>query len=366
VPAIVPSPALATVTLFGAPIKWVVLPLLVLQNSATSMLVHQSRQPSVGVSDPLYLGSMAVLASELLKLPICLALIARDEGGFRGMLRAVRQAIFERWRDTAQLGVLALCYLLQNRLLFVALSRISATGHQLWSQSKTLFTALFFVCILGRSIAPVQWAALLLLMVGVGVVQVGDLAHGAAAGMSGGSVAASSLLGVGAVLASSLLSGFANIHLEKMLKRSEREAEPEGCQAPGAVRRPPSVWMRNVQLGLFSIPSAAALLLADRAQLSRLGLLHGFTPLVWLVVFSTAGGGLLVASVVKHADNILKTFAQASSILLTCLVTSVLTRSMPSVRFLQGMGLVITSLLLYNLGPNWGRRVGRDEAQAGK
>jgi len=290
-------------------------------------------------------------------------MIARDEGDIRGMLRAVRHCVFDRWRDTAQLGVPALCYLLQNRLLFVALSRISATGHQLWSQSKTLFTALFFVRILGRSILPVQWAALLLLMVGVGLVQLGDSAAGAA----GSGVAGNSLLGVGAVLASSVLSGFANIYLEKMLKRAECESEPGECEVPGAVQEPPSVWMRNVQLGIFSIPSAATLLLADRTQLSQLGLLHGFTPLVWLVVLSTAGGGLLVASAVKHADNILKTFATASSILLTCLVTSVASRSIPSVRFFQGMGLVITSLLLYNLGPAWSRRFrSKGQVQADK
>ena len=153
------------------------------------------------------------------------------------MFRAVQRNVFVRWRDTAQLGVPALCYLLQNRLLFVALSRLSATGHQLWSQSKTLFTALFFVRILGQSILPVQWVALALLTVGVGLVQLGEISGAAtssAAAAAGGGVAASSLIGVGAVLASSVLSGFANIYLEKILKQAECETDAEGCEVHGA------------------------------------------------------------------------------------------------------------------------------------
>ena len=39
------------------------------------------------------------------------------------------------------------------------------------------------------------------------------------------------------------------------------------------------------------------------------GLLAGFTPAVWLVTALTAVGGLLVASVVKHTNTVLKTYA---------------------------------------------------------
>jgi hypothetical protein len=48
------------------------------------------------------------------------------------------------------MGVPALCYGIQNALFFVALSNLSASSYQLWSQSKTLFTALFFVNMLGQ------------------------------------------------------------------------------------------------------------------------------------------------------------------------------------------------------------------------
>ena len=41
--------------------------------------------------------------------------------------------------------------------------------------------------------------------------------------------------------------------------------------------------VRNVQLGLFSIPQTAALTLADLGKIEQHGLFGGFSPAVWLV-----------------------------------------------------------------------------------
>ena len=144
-----------------------------------------------------------------------------------------------------------------------------------------------------------------------------------------GAAASAQLLGIAAVLLSSLLSGFANVYLEKRVKRT-------------AV----SIWMRNVQLGLFCIPQSASLLLAPatKAAVASHGLFVGFDPLVWSVVALKAIGGLLVAAVVKYADNILKTFATAISILITCLLSP----AGVTARFVQGMALVVASLPMYN------------------
>ena len=152
-------------------LKYLVLTLLVLQNSLTAILARASRLPSPAGSQ-LYLGSVAVFTAEVIKLPVCIALIARDTGGVRPMLRSIWEQVFVNWRDTLKMAVPALCYCLQNALFFVALSRLSATSYQLWSQSKTLFTAAFFVLYLGQTLRKQQWAALVLLTAGVGLVQV--------------------------------------------------------------------------------------------------------------------------------------------------------------------------------------------------
>ena len=48
------------------------------------------------------------------------------------------------------------------------------------------------------------------------------------------------------------------------------------------------------------------------------GFWHGYSSVVWAVVLLQAGGGLLVAMVVKYADNILKGFATSLSIIISC------------------------------------------------
>ena len=75
---------------------------------------------------------------------------------------------------------------------------------------------------------------------------------------------------------------------------------------------------------------------------------HGApTAHAWCVSRQQAGG-LLVAGVVKHADNVLKTYATAVAILATCAFTAVSTGVLPSLGFMQGLLLVIGSMFLYN------------------
>lgn len=327
-----PLAAQVSIGSFNLPLKYFVLLLLVLQNSLTAILARASRIPRTPGSQ-LYLGSVAVFAAEVMKLPVCMALIARDEGGVKKMFSAIWQQVFVKWKDTLSMGVPALCYCLQNALFFVALSRLSATSYQLWSQSKTLFTALFFVSYLGRVLRKQQWIALGLLTAGVGLVQYQEAAALGAAGAAAAAGGTSVLIGVAAVLASSLLSGFANVYFEKAVK----------------TKTAVSIWMRNVQLGLFSLPQAASLMAADAAIIQASGALVGFDLLAWSVVTLKALGGLLVAAVVKYADNVLKTYATAIAIVLTCVISCIASCSAPSAVFLQGMSMVIASIFLYNL-----------------
>ena len=273
------------------PLKYVVLVLLVLQNSLTAILARASRVPPTPGAQ-LYLGSVAVLVAEIMKLPVACAMIVRDEGGVLKMLKAVWKGVFVNYGDTLRMGVPALCYGLQNALYFVALSNLSATTYQLWSQTKTLFTALFFVRLLGAELRTRQWTALGLLTAGVALVQ---LEEGVAAGgaapirpsnsairsvgegvrpraLSAALLATTSgvrswlsggvVVGVLAVVASAILSGFANVYFERLLKQAECEYD-DSCDIDGARTAPMSLWMRNVQLAVFSIPQAALLMLCN-------------------------------------------------------------------------------------------------------
>ena len=83
-----------------------------------------------------------------------------------------------------------------------------------------------------------------------------------------------------------------------------------------------SIWVRNVQLCLFSIPlQFLAVYQRDWEKVHANGWMHGFCPSTWAVVCMFAFGGLLVAVVIRFADNNLKNLAMALAILLSCLAS---------------------------------------------
>lgn len=69
----------------------------------------------------------------------------------------------------------AFCYVIQNNLLFFALSKLDAATYQVTYQLKILTTAFFAVIILHRKLALLKWVSLILLTCGVALVQVNFL-----------------------------------------------------------------------------------------------------------------------------------------------------------------------------------------------
>ena len=139
------------------------------------------------------------------------------------------------------------------------------------------------------------------------------------------------LLGLTAVVISCLSSGFAGVYFEKMLKGSDT-----------------SVWMRNVQLGIFGSTTALISLVAkDGSAIAAKGFFFGYTPLVVFVVVQQAVGGLIVAVVVRYADNILKGFSTSLSIIISCIASIFLFGFVVTLTFFIGAVLVIVSIYMY-------------------
>lgn len=75
-----------------------------------------------------------------------------------------------------------------------------------------------------------------------------------------------------------------------------------------------SIWLRNVQLGAFGFfLGLIGVWQQDGAAVTESGFFQGYSMLVWTVITVNAAGGLIIAVVVKYADNILKgTWFQAA------------------------------------------------------
>jgi len=140
------------------------------------------------------------------------------------------------------------------------------------------------------------------------------------------------VVGLVAVLCAACTSGFSGVYFEKILKGSRT-----------------SLWIRNIQMGLPSVVIAyIAVCVKDAAAVRQQGFFGGYNNIVWTVVAVQAIGGLIVATVVKYADNVLKVFATSFSIVLSCIISAFLFDFHPSWMFLCGASLVVTATVMYS------------------
>jgi UDP-sugar transporter A1/2/3 len=302
--------------------KWFVLILLVFQTTVLVLLMRYTLQKSN--VNTRYLTSTTVVLAELLKLVTCFLVLRYQEGN------EVYSHIFSEIKhfDTIRLAVPGLLYLLQNNLLFIALSNLDAAVYQVTYQFKILTTALFSVLILGRSLTKLKIFSLIMLTIGIALVQYEDTNDNKEE-----SEDQSKVIGFFCVVLASLTSGFAGVYLEKIMKDA----------------RNVSLWIRNIQLGLFGFVFGMAyvFLSADGEVILRDGFFRGYSELVFIVAVLQAVGGLLIASVIKYADNLLKGFATSVSIILSTAFSAVFFNTLVPSLFFLGVSLVTVSVVLY-------------------
>ncbi|GMT12683.1 hypothetical protein PFISCL1PPCAC_3980, partial [Pristionchus fissidentatus] len=266
--------------------KTLSLVVLIVQTTALVLVLRFSRTQKV--EGPKYLSSTAVLMAEAVKVVTCFVVLFKEcNFRFPVLINAIDRDVIQRPMDFLKMSVPAVLYVVQNNLLFLALSKLDAATYQVTYQLKILTTAFFTVVIMQRTLLKTQWVALLLLTGGVALVQMpsGDSSKAEVAHNS-----SEHFVGLIAVIAACLTSGFAGVFLEKILKQ-------------GSI----GLWMRNLQLAFFSIFGALFMCWAyDGEAIGHGGLLQGYNGSVWTVVMLQAYGGLVIALVVKYADNILK------------------------------------------------------------
>lgn len=354
-------------------IKYVALVLLVGQMVGLVLLMRYSRTVPRPPDVPLYLASTAVFVMEFMKLFICLFVILIQSGSLGRFIFEMNVHIIQSPIEIAKLCVPSLLYTIQNNLLYLALSNLDAATYQVCYQLKILTTAIFSAILLNRKFSSLKWLSLVILTIGVAIVELsgsGDqhtstdtmndnkngtttdllLNHTARMMMSEElqqhqqTVAdvekKNHMIGIIAVICAACTSGFSGVYFEKILKGSST-----------------SLWIRNVQMGLPSIIIAyITVYWKDSIEIHKYGFLGGYTNIVWTVVIVQAVGGLIVATVVKYADNVLKVFATSFSIVISCIISSFMFHFRPNTTFIIGASLVVVATALYSSPEKTARR----------
>ncbi|KAF8636709.1 hypothetical protein AX17_003512 [Amanita inopinata Kibby_2008] len=353
-------------SLWGVPLKYISLVTLAVQNSALTIIMHYSR-----ISTPpsrTYSAATAVLMNEILKgvISLIIAFTRTDPLTHpHDSVQAPYHVLAGRWTPTMfsnrvrrlfrdifspdcwKLSIPAILYVIQNNLQYVAASNLDAATFQVTYQMKILTTAAFSVILLRRKLSPSQWLALLFLAIGVGTVQIQSGASKVLPAAESlpltESHKMSGMKGFAAVALACSTSGLAGVYFEMVLKNTQT-----------------NLWVRNVQLSLFSLLPALAPIILSHAQSIDSAVPQGettgwFSTLfcnfglwAWATVAVQVLGGLITAMVIKYSDNILKGFATSLSIVLSFLASVALFDFDLTVTFILGSVIVLIATWLYN------------------
>ncbi|KAK4705359.1 solute carrier family 35 (UDP-sugar transporter), member A1/2/3, partial [Phenoliferia sp. Uapishka_3] len=288
--------------------------------------------------------------------------------------------------DWWKMGIPAVLFALQNNLIYVAARNLSVPVFQITFQLKTLITAIAAVVMLGRRLALAQWISLVFLALGVATMQIGALharasdIHDHAPLISVDSSTQNYFAGITAILVSSVSSAVAATYFELVIKRRPDTNAPRLTAITGRrasttrETKPASLWIRNIQLSLFSTVFGIIVVLVqanpahwatgmgfsldmndplehwyDPVVRTAVGFFVGFHPMAWLVILLQTVGGLLIAVAIKHADNVAKGFALSISIVFTFLLSVILFDFQLTVPSVLGGLAVVGSTLLFEM-----------------
>ena len=312
--------------------KLILLTAMVLQNSST-VLVGRYTRSSVKVEE-LYAVDAIIMSAEIGKLVLSCVLEHFTTNG--QLIPSIRANIIEQPHDALKIMIPALLYLVQNSLLYVALSNLTAPVFQVTYQTKLVTTAVVSVMMLNRKYNFQQWICLVVLSLGVAIVVLGESSSSQPKVITGEQ---SLTVGLVSVTISCLSSALAGVYFEKVVKT-----------ASGEKQRPVSVWMRNIQLAFFTICLALvqSIFKGDFTSADSKSYLHGFTFWVWVLVLLQSAGGLLVAAIIKYADNVLKGLATGVSVCFATGVSTVLFGTPLKQQFVLGAGMILGSVYVFS------------------
>lgn len=279
----------------------------------------------------MFIATTAVISTEFFKFILSLILVLINEKSIFKWAHYLWENTIQSPKDCAKMSVPGFVYTLQNNLFFIVISNLDVATAQVLYQFRIFTTCIFSVVILGKEISRIQALSMITLFAGISLVQL-NLSDEETHNHPNTPQNQNPLLGVIAVLLSTFLSGFAGVYVEKMLKSTQK-----------------SLWLRNTQLSFFGIVFGIfGMFTKDYKVIFEKGFFFGYDTLVIFTVFMQAISGMTIAVVFKYADNILKSFAASTAILISCVAAVYFFQAHLTLQFFLGALCVVLSIFLYN------------------
>ncbi|KAG5547484.1 hypothetical protein RHGRI_013243 [Rhododendron griersonianum] len=200
----------------------------------------------------------------------------------------------------------AALYLVKNLLQYYIFAYVDAPGYQILKNLNIISTGVLYRIILKKKLSEIQWAGFILLCAGCTTAQLNS---------SSDQVLQTPFQGWVMAIAMALLSGFAGVYTEAIIKK----------------RPSRNINVQNFWLYIFGM---------------------GFNAIAILVQDFDAvmNNGIAVSMVMKYADNIVKVYSTSVAMLLTAVVSVFLFGFHLSLAFFLGSTIVSVSVYLHSIG----------------
>ncbi|KAL6211088.1 hypothetical protein ACLB2K_016316 [Fragaria x ananassa] len=243
----------------------------------------------------------------------------------------------------------AALYLVKNLLQYYIFAYVDAPGYQMLKNLNIISTGVLYRIILKRKLSEIQWAAFIILCAGCTTAQLNP---------SSDHVLQTPLQGWVMAIVMALLSGFAGVYTEAIIKK----------------RPSRNINVQNFWLYVFGmIFNAAAIVIQDFDAVVNKGFFHGYSFITVLMILNHAlsyvslsltfsyvsiqvsyicfiYSGIAVSMVMKYADNIVKVYSTSVAMLLTAVVSVFLFGFHLSLAFFLGSTVVSVSVYLHSIG----------------
>ncbi|KAH6768173.1 hypothetical protein C2S51_013509 [Perilla frutescens var. frutescens] len=230
------------------------------------------------------------------------------------------------WDEVSVYPIPAALYLIKNLLQYYIFAYVDAPGYQILKNFNIISTGVLYRIILKRKLSEIQWAAFVLLCAGCTTAQLNS---------SSDKVLQTPLQGWVMAIIMALLSGFAGVYTEAIIKK----------------RPSRNINVQNFWLYVFGmIFNAIAIVVQDFDAVMNKGFFHGYSFITVLMILNHALSGIAVSMVMKYADNIVKVYSTSVAMLLTAVVSVFLFGFHLSLAFFLGSTVVSVSVYLHSIG----------------
>ena len=290
--------------------------------------------------DDTYCASSLVVLTEVLKLSVCI-IASLMEVGLANLSNAICS------RQTIWFALPSLAYTLNKNLDLASMKRLELPIYMLVIEAKSVLTALWSCLLLGRRFSSWQMLALFLLAFGdslaIGAMDSFVVPHEGSHGKKRSSHLSHTgfdnheyVIGVLCGLVGITMASVASVFMEGLLKK------------------PGSLFVRNVQIGCSALPISIIVLVCggDLPRVQKYGFFQGMTPAVWLLSCMVVTLGVLMAAILRHVSAVAIGFVRACALTVITFISIPLFAFKPAITFFVGGPIVVGSLVLYAWASN--------------